>query len=104
MAKVDPKIYDAYAGRYRLNSDMQLTITREGDRLMAEPTGQPKHEIFPESETEFFLKVADVRLTFVKDSAGKVTHLMVRHGGVEEKAMRLESARKRRAFGQGKGQ
>jgi CubicO group peptidase (beta-lactamase class C family) len=90
LAKVDPKIFDAYVGRYKLGAEMQLTITREADRLMVEPTGQPKHEIFPESETEFFLKVADVRLKFVKDSSGKVTHLVVRQGTHEDKAERIK--------------
>lgn len=89
VAKVDPKVFDAYAGRYRLTPDLILTVTREGDRLMAEPTGQPKHEILPESETEFFLKAADITLTFVKDDKGKVTHVVVHQGGRDQKAPRL---------------
>jgi CubicO group peptidase (beta-lactamase class C family) len=90
VAKVDPKIYDAYAGRYKLGAEMQLTISREGDRLMVQPTSQPKREVFPESETEFFLKVADVQFKFVKDGSGKVTHVVVRQGTREEKAERIQ--------------
>jgi CubicO group peptidase (beta-lactamase class C family) len=90
MAKVDPKVFDAYAGRYRVTPDIVLTVTREGDKLMAEPTGQPRWELFPESETEFFLKVADVSLTFVKDDKGKVTHAVVHQGGQDRKAPRLD--------------
>ena len=79
--KVDPKIYDAYAGRYELAPNFILTITREGDRLMAQATGQPQFELFPESETKFFLKVIDAKVTFVKDDSGKVTHLILHQGG-----------------------
>ena len=79
--KVDPKIYDGYAGRYELAPNFILTISRQGDRLMVEATGQPQFELFPESETKYFLKVVDARITFVKDDTGKVTHLIFHQGG-----------------------
>jgi CubicO group peptidase (beta-lactamase class C family) len=91
VAKVDPEIYDAYVGRYELAPERFLTVTREGDHLMAQPTGQGKLEIFPETEADFFLKVADVAITFVKDDQGKVTHLVLHQGGRETRVKRLES-------------
>lgn len=87
--KVDPKIYDAYVGRYQLAPNAILTISKSGDRLMAEMTGQPQFELFPESETKFFLKVVDAKVTFVKDSSGKVTHLILHQAGDRE-AKRLD--------------
>jgi hypothetical protein len=68
---------------------MVLAVTREGDRLLAQPTGQSKAELFPESETKFFLKVVDAKVTFVKDESGKVTHLILNQGG-ERKAMKIK--------------
>ena len=50
-----------------------MTVTREGDQLFAQLTGQPKFEIFPKSETEFYWKVINARVTFVKGTSGKVT-------------------------------
>ncbi|HSQ20402.1 MAG TPA: DUF3471 domain-containing protein, partial [Blastocatellia bacterium] len=79
--KVDPKIYDAYVGRYELAPNFVLAISKEGDRLMAQATGQPPFELFPSSETKFFLKAIDAQITFVKDEAGKVTHLILHQGG-----------------------
>jgi CubicO group peptidase (beta-lactamase class C family) len=79
--KVDPKIYDAYAGRYELAPNFILTISREGDRLLARATEQPQFELFPESETKYFLKEVDAKVTFVRDAAGKVTHLILHQGG-----------------------
>jgi hypothetical protein len=49
-----------------------MTITREGDHLFAQLTGQPKFEIFPKTEAEFFWKAVEARITFVKDENGKV--------------------------------
>ena len=66
-----------------------LTVTREGDRLMTQATGQGKLEVFPESETTFFLKVVDAQITFVKDDSGTVTHLILHQGGRDQKATRM---------------
>jgi CubicO group peptidase (beta-lactamase class C family) len=79
--KVDPKIFDSYVGRYELRPDFIFTITRDGDRLLLEATGQPQAELFPESATKFFLKVVDAQVTFVKNEAGEVTHLILHQGG-----------------------
>jgi CubicO group peptidase (beta-lactamase class C family) len=79
--KVDAALLDAYAGEYQLSPTMTFKITREGGGLVLEPTGQSKSPIFAESETEFFLKVVDASMKFVKDSSGKVTGLDFTQGG-----------------------
>jgi CubicO group peptidase (beta-lactamase class C family) len=89
VAKVAPELLDACAGRYALGPGRVMTITHEGESLFAQPANQPKLEFFPESETEFFAKVVDVQITFVKDEMGKVTHLVLHQGGGEAKAKRL---------------
>ncbi len=81
VAKVDPKIYDAYVGQYQLAPNFLMTVSREGDRLMVQPTGQSKSEIFPESETTFFPKEIEASLTFVKDEKGNVTQLILHQNG-----------------------
>jgi len=75
--KVDPKIYDSYAGEYQLAPTFTITITNENGKLMAQATGQPKSELFPSSETDYYLKVVPASVTFVKDAEGKVTELIL---------------------------
>jgi CubicO group peptidase (beta-lactamase class C family) len=87
--KVDPKIFDAYVGEYELAPNRIFTISKEGDRLMAALTGQARNELFPESETKFFLKVVDAQITFVKDDKGTVTHLILHQGG-DQKAQKIK--------------
>jgi CubicO group peptidase (beta-lactamase class C family) len=87
--KIDPKILDAYVGQYELNPNFIITMTREGDSLMTQATGQPKFELFPESETKFFLKVVEAQVTFVKDDKGAVTHLILHQGG-DQKAKKIK--------------
>jgi CubicO group peptidase (beta-lactamase class C family) len=89
VAKVDPKLYDEYVGRYRLSPTFALEVTREGERLLTQATGQQKIEIFPESNDAFFLKVIDAQITFVKEG-GKVTHLILHQNGQDTKARRVE--------------
>jgi len=88
VAKVDPKIYGEYVGKYQLAPTFALTVTREGDRLLTQATGQAKIEIFPESDTAFFLKVVDAQITFVTEG-GKVTHLILHQNGQDMKAKRV---------------
>ena len=88
--RLDPAIYDAYVGQYELAPGFVLTVTRDGDRLMTQATGQGKVEIFPLSETEFFPKVVDARITFVKGPDGKVGQLVLRQGGREMPAKRRD--------------
>ncbi|HKV07716.1 MAG TPA: DUF3471 domain-containing protein [Thermoanaerobaculia bacterium] len=73
--QVAPDLYDAYVGVYELAPSFHLTLTREGDRLMGQPTGMPKAELFPESETKFFLKVEDTQVEFQRGPDGKATGL-----------------------------
>lgn len=86
--KVDPALYDAYAGAYELAPGFVLTVTREGNHLMTQATGQQKFEVFPSSETEFFLKVVDARITFVKGPDGQVDTIVLHQGGRDMPAKR----------------
>jgi CubicO group peptidase (beta-lactamase class C family) len=79
--KVDPKIYDSYAGEYQLAPTFTITITSESGKLMAQATGQQKFELFPTSETDFYLKVVPATVTFVKDAQGNVTELILTQNG-----------------------
>jgi CubicO group peptidase (beta-lactamase class C family) len=81
VIQLDPKVFDAYAGEYQMVPGASLVFTREGDKFFMQPTGQSKVEIFPESETDFFLTVADVQVTFVKDDQGQVTQAILHQSG-----------------------
>lgn len=83
--KLDPKLCNAYCGTYHFaaNPSYDVTICRVGDTLFLtlnhfEPL---KWEMFAESETEFFLEFADMQIGFVKDDAGRITHMMLHAKG-----------------------
>jgi len=90
ISKVDPAVLDAYPGAYRLAPNAVVTVTREGNQLYAQLTGQPKQEAFPKREREFFLKAVDVEITFVAAAQGKTTKLILHQNGAERIAKRLD--------------
>ena len=87
--KVDPKIYDSYVGEYELAPTFTITITSEAGKLMAQATGQSKFELFPTSETDFYLKVVPASVSFVKDAQGKVTQLILTQSGRKGTARKI---------------
>jgi D-alanyl-D-alanine-carboxypeptidase/D-alanyl-D-alanine-endopeptidase len=76
----------AYVGLYQLAPDFALDITLSGDTLNVHPTGQPIQRLWPESATDFFLKTVDAQVTFIRDSHGLVTGLVLHQGGQDRPA------------------
>ena len=78
---LDSKVFDAYLGQYEVAPNVALTVTREGDKLMSQTAGQPKMELLPESEIEFFIKGFTAQFVFVRDETGRVTKLIINQEG-----------------------
>jgi serine-type D-Ala-D-Ala carboxypeptidase/endopeptidase len=89
---IDPKIFDGYVGNYQLAPNVMISMTRDGDHLYTQLTGQARFEIFPESETDFFLKVVDAQVIFVTNSQGKATEIILHQNGIDQHAKRVEGA------------
>jgi CubicO group peptidase (beta-lactamase class C family) len=88
--KVEPNVLDTYVGEYQLAPTFSIAVTREGGTLFAQATGQPKFEIYAESSSEFFLKVIDAQITFVKDDKGQVTQLILHQNGQHMPAKKIK--------------
>lgn len=86
---VDAKVLDGYVGIYELAPNFILTVTREGNQLFAQATGQPRIEIYAESDRKFFYKVLDAQITFQTDEQGRATSLTLHQNG-DHPAKRIE--------------
>jgi hypothetical protein len=75
-------------GFYELRPGLVITITREGDQLFAQLTGQDKYPVYAESDSKFFFKVVDAQLSFPRGSDGMVDHLVLHQNG-DRKAKRI---------------
>lgn len=67
VIKVPEETLEAYTGTYEFTKQMKITITRQGSQLYGQATGNPKAELFPKSQKEFYLKVVDAQVTFDKN-------------------------------------
>jgi serine-type D-Ala-D-Ala carboxypeptidase/endopeptidase len=89
---VNTKAFDNYVGSYELAPNAILMISRTGDELFTQLTGQPKFQVFPEGERRFFLKVVDAQLTFDADAQGKATQVTLHQNGRDITAKRIDEA------------
>ncbi|TPW15305.1 MAG: beta-lactamase [bacterium] len=85
-----PVALAACVGEYQLAPGFILAVTQEGNSLMAQATGQGKFEIFPESETRFFVTVVDAQIEFQKGNDGRMSGLTLHQGGASMTAPRIK--------------
>ena len=88
---LDTTVLERYVGQYQLAPGVLITITRNGNRLFAQLTGQPAIEVFASSEREFFYKVVNAQLTFEVDDQGRAIALVLHQNGQNPRAPRVHS-------------
>jgi hypothetical protein len=89
LTSVSQDTLEAYTGKYDYGTAV-LTVTREGNRLFAQLSGQPRFEIFPKSNSEFFWKMVDARVQFVRDEKGEVTKAIHQQAGQTIQATKMK--------------
>jgi len=89
-------VLSRYVGRYDLPPSVLqdapaflLEVTLMEGALYLKPTGRPAVRIWPETETDFFVKEVDVQITFTKDSSGAIIGLVVHQNGESRAARKL---------------
>ena len=89
--KIDPRLLDQYTGQYSFVEDPEFVLSfwRDGEKFYLQPTNQGRIEIFPESDTKFFLRVIEAQATFVRDAQGKITGVVWRQNGVDNQARKI---------------
>lgn len=90
QVKVATEVLDRYVGSYLLAPEVTVTVTRKGDGLLAQVTGQPALPIFPRSPTRFFYRVVPAEIGFMVDSGGKTQSLVLFQGGREMPAKKVK--------------
>jgi len=89
IVTIDSTKLDEYVGRFQVNPDRVLTVTKVDSRLYAEPTEAPRVELLPLSEISFIRRDQNIQYTFVKNTAGKVDSIQIRFPGGASQAMRI---------------
>ena len=79
---------ERYVGVYEMSPEFQLTVTLDDDGLIVQATGQGEFRIYAESDTMFFLRVVEARISFVVED-GDVTALILHQGGADQTARKI---------------
>jgi ketosteroid isomerase-like protein len=88
VIKLDPKLLDEYAGVYQLSPTIRLKVYRKGDKLIMEGVDGSAYDLMPESADSFVIRGTPGKRIFVRDSNGKVTHLLFSTRGQELRAVK----------------
>ena len=81
-----------YVGTYELESGVQLDVTMRDDVLFIRSTGGSTVRLWAEAPDDFFLEEIDAQITFVQESGGAVTGLIVHQFGRDRVARKLRRA------------
>jgi CubicO group peptidase (beta-lactamase class C family) len=78
VAQVNPGIYESYAGKYQIMG-ANVTVTTDNGHIFiqAPPFGTERVELYPESETKYFIMFDEATFSFGKDEKGQVVELIV---------------------------
>jgi CubicO group peptidase (beta-lactamase class C family) len=87
--EVPEQLLSEYVGVYELTPNFHLNVTLENGSLYTQATGQPKIQVYAESEVDFFLKVTDAQLTFSRNSLGTIDKVVLHQNGQDHPAKRL---------------
>ena len=88
--KVDEETLDRYVGKYEYPGIGVLTVRRDGDRLLAQMTGQPEFELFAKANDVFFWKVVAAEIKFVTGDDGKVEKAVHQQAGATFEVKKIE--------------
>jgi hypothetical protein len=88
---VSPAVLEKYVGTYEMTPDSRMTVTLKGARLVThiDGYGQIQAPLYAESQSRFFLKMADIQIDFVLGAGGEVIYLVLHQHDNDLKAARV---------------
>jgi tetratricopeptide (TPR) repeat protein len=88
QVKTDAKLLETYAGEYETPFGV-FKVVKEGERLVGRVAGEADMILLPQSDAHFVVALGSIRLTFVKDEKGVVTHANISVKGQEISAKKI---------------
>src|SRR5215831_19017644 len=82
------KTLEAYAGQYSFSGTTLSVVPKDGRLIMRLPN-RPDFLFYAQSDRQFFMRTRDVEAEFLRDSAGKVTELVLNQSGSLIRCLRV---------------
>ena len=77
LPKIDSNVYKSLSGRYEIQPGVNVNVFVDADKLMARSPDGRVFQLYPVSETEYFIDVADLQITFNRNENGAVLGMVV---------------------------
>ncbi len=88
--RVPVAVLERYVGTYAIQPGMVVAITLEDGRLSADAPGQPRLELVPTSESQFYVAALDARIRFMASDGEPAEGMILNVDGQEMNALRVE--------------
>ncbi len=90
--KLPYDVLKKYVGQYDFDKKHHVYVTLENNQLQMEAPqgGLPKSPLFAQDENNFYLKIINARIEFVKDDSGNVTQLIAHYMGKNEVCKKIK--------------
>lgn len=84
------EVIERYVGEYQMSPQRTLRFYFDGDRFMAQPSGQRPVQLLAESETRFQVQNASAKIDFLLDDQGKAVRVSLTQRGREMTGKRID--------------
>jgi serine-type D-Ala-D-Ala carboxypeptidase/endopeptidase len=81
---------DRVVGRYMLMPTFHIEVTREGDALFGQATGQQRFRLYPASPERFFVREVDAEMEFHFEGDGPAVAATLHQGGAAQRLTRVQ--------------
>jgi hypothetical protein len=88
--EVDPSIFDKYVGKYDIGSSDIVYISKEDNKLFVQGANLPAYQLLPASDTEYFLREANARVTFNVGEDGMIDSAVINLSGNVITAVKIQ--------------
>jgi beta-lactamase regulating signal transducer with metallopeptidase domain len=92
QVQVLTSVLDGYLGYYRFGEYVVMSVTRDGQKVLTQMTGQRVVENYPVSSTEIYSKDVKGLIAFISDSNGRSTEMVLRQHGRVITAPRIDAS------------
>jgi predicted esterase len=89
LPKVGEQTLQALTGKYEIQPGRAVSIYMESGKLISVTPDNEKIQLYPISETEYFIEANDVTLTFQKNEKGEFNSLIINERGREIPAKKI---------------
>ncbi len=87
---IDIEKLKALTGKYEIQPGVSIDVFIESGNLMGHSPDGQKFQLYPTSETDFFIDVADVMLSFHKNENGVVDSVLINQNGRDMLAKKID--------------